>query len=212
MTETVDITPPGPTHGQRPRDADPPAPGCVGGTLVQHAAAHLLAVSDHDLNACAAALQEGISNGSRIYTFGNGGSASTASHLASDLSHRQPGNGNPKARVHSLFDVTLTTAVGNDYGFDQIFVEPLRALLEGRDILVAVSVSGRSPNVLRALELGRERGTTNIALLGTDGGDALALCDVWLRIPCDDFGVVESVHLAAVHDLAVRAHSVSGSH
>jgi D-sedoheptulose 7-phosphate isomerase len=105
----------------------------------------------------------------------------------------------------------MTTAVGNDHGFDQIFAEPLQALLDERDILVAITVSGRSANVLRALEVGHERGATNIALLGSDGGDALALCDVWVRIPCNDPGVVESVHLAVVHDLTVRAHRPPGT-
>jgi D-sedoheptulose 7-phosphate isomerase len=103
----------------------------------------------------------------------------------------------------------MTTAIANDYGFDQIFAEPLRALLDEGDILIAITVSGMSANVLRALELGRERGAKNIALLGCDGGKALALCDIWLRIPCDDFGIVESVHLAVAHDLAVRAHRPS---
>lgn len=211
MTGSVDMTPQWPTNVQHPWGAGLPATACFSESIVRHTAAHLLAVSDDDLDACAAALQAGLSLGSRIYTFGNGGSASTASHLACDLSHRQPHLGSPTARVHCLYDAAMTTAVGNDHGFDQIFAKPLRALLDERDILVAITVSGMSANVLRALELGHERGATNIALLGSDGGDALALCDVWLRIPCDDPGVVESVHLAVVHDLTVRAHRPSGT-
>jgi len=211
VTKTIDLTLQQPVNRRHLWDASPADTGCVSDSVVRHAAAHLMAVSDDNLAACAAALHGVLSLGTRIYTFGNGGSASTASHLACDLSHRRSGTDSPMARVHCLYDTVVTTAVGNDHGFDQIFARPLRTLLDEKDVLVAISVSGSSPNVLRALELGRERGATNIALLGTDGGKALALCDVWLRIPCDDPGVVESVHLAVVHDLAARAHSLSCS-
>jgi D-sedoheptulose 7-phosphate isomerase len=182
---------------------------CASGPITRHTAAHLVQVAEGDLDACAAAIRTAVIRGSFIYTFGNGGSATTASHLACDLSHRRPGVGGRQARVHSLYDLAITTALGNDCGYDQIFAAPLRALLDRRDVLAAVSVSGNSANVLRALELGRERGAINIALLGGDGGEALALSDVWLRVPCDDPGVVESVHLAITHELAARVHHVA---
>jgi D-sedoheptulose 7-phosphate isomerase len=187
------------------RGSTVPAP-CAAGPITRHTAAHLVQVAEGDLDACADALHAAVIRGSSIYTFGNGGSATTASHLACDLSHRRPGAGGRRARARSLCDLAITTAIGNDCGYDQIFAAPLQALLDRSDVLLAVSVSGNSANVLRALELGREHGAMNIALLGCDGGEALALSDVWLRVPCDDPGVVESVHLAVTHELAARVH------
>lgn len=204
MTRSVEIAPP-PTNGRHRLGVSAPNAPCIDGPVTRHTAAHLAEVTDDDLDACAAALRAAVIRGSRIYTFGNGGSATTASHLACDLSHR-PDLGGRWARVGCLYDMAITTAIGNDRGYDQIFAAPLRALLDERDVLVAVSVSGMSANVLRALELGRERGSMNIALLGCNGGEALARSDVVLRVPCDHPGVVESVHLAVVHELAARVH------
>lgn len=203
MTGSVEIAPPPPTNGRRPSGEPALNAPCVGGPITRHTAAHLSEVTESDLDACAAVLRAAVIRGSRIYTFGNGGSATTASHLACDLSHR-PDLGGRWAKVGCLYDMAITTAIGNDCGYDQIFAAPLRALLDERDVLVAISVSGMSANVLRALELGRERGAMNIALLGCNGGEALALSRVVLRVQCDHPGVVESVHLAVVHELAVR--------
>jgi D-sedoheptulose 7-phosphate isomerase len=180
--------------------------------VTQHTAVHLTEVTDVDLNACADELRAAVIRGSYIYTFGNGGSATTASHLACDMSHRRRPVRGRWARVRCLCDLATTTAIGNDRGYDQIFAAQLRGLLDERDVLVAISVSGMSDNVLRALEIGRDRGATNVALLGGDGGAALPLCDVVLRVPCVDPGVVESVHLAVVHELAVRVHAPGQDH
>jgi D-sedoheptulose 7-phosphate isomerase len=169
-------------------------------------------VTEQDLQCCANLLRAAVTRGSRIYSFGNGGSATTASHFACDMWHRRPSLDGRRARTCCLNDdVAIMTAVANDYGYDRIFAQPLSVLLDERDVLVAISVSGASPNVLRALELGRQRGAFSLALLGTDGGPAGALADVMLRIPCDDPGVVESAHLAIAHDLAVRMHEAPGT-
>jgi D-sedoheptulose 7-phosphate isomerase len=180
---------------------------CVAGPVTRHTAAHLSEVTDVDLDACADELRAAVIRGAYIYTFGNGGSASTASHLACDMSHRrQPLHGR-WARVRCLGDLATTTAIGNDRGYDQIFAAQLRSWLDERDVLVAISVSGASANVVHGLKVGRERGATNVALLGCDGGAALPLCDAVLRVSCNNPGVVESVHLAVVHELAVRVHA-----
>lgn len=205
MTRSVEIAPP-PTNWRHRLGVSAPNAPCIDGPVTRHTAAHLEEVTENDLDACAAVLRAAVIRGSHIYTFGNGGSATTASHLACDLSHRQPDLGGRWARVGCLYDMAITTAIGNDCGYDQIFAAPLRALLDERDVLVAISVSGMSANVLRALELGRERGAMNIALLGCNGGEALTLSDVVLRVPCGHPGVVESVHLAVVHELAARVH------
>jgi D-sedoheptulose 7-phosphate isomerase len=180
--------------------------------VTRHTAAHLNEVTDVDLDACAEALRAAVVRGAHIYTFGNGGSASTASHLACDMSHRRRPLHGRWARVRCLGDPTTTTAIGNDRGYDQIFAAQLRSWLGERDVLVALSVSGASANVVHALKVGRERGATNVALLGCDGGAAQPLCDVVLRVPCNNPGVVESVHLAVVHELAVRVYAPGADH
>lgn len=178
--------------------------GC--GPITRHAAMHLLEVDDTDVELCASILRAAVLRGSSIYTFGNGGSASTASHLACDLWHRRPGLDGLRARAQCLYDPTITTALANDVGFDEIFVAPLRTLLDEHDVVVGITVSGLSPNVLRALEFGKQRGAATVALLGGEGGAALSLADAAVRVPCADPGVVESVHLAVVHELAVRVY------
>lgn len=180
------------------------------GPITRHAAVHLLEVDDTDLERCASILRGAVQRGSQIFTFGNGGSASTASHLACDLWHRRPDLDGLRAKAHSLYDPTVSTALANDFGFDEVFVAPLRTLLDEHDVLIGITVSGRSPNVVRALEFGRKRRAVTMALLGGDGGDALALADAVIRVPCTDPGVVESVHLAVVHELAVRLSQLAG--
>ncbi|MEE4596107.1 SIS domain-containing protein [Streptomyces sp. DSM 41524] len=170
-------------------------------SVIAQSAHHLMTLRRDELEACAAAVATAVARGADIYTLGNGGSATTASHLTCDLTSR-PVVGDRLARAHTVHDLARTTAVANDDGYDEVFATPLRGLLRGGDLLIAISVSGRSSNVVRALALARRRKVTTMALLGSDGGEARSLADVDLVVPCDDPGVVESVHLAVVHEIA----------
>jgi D-sedoheptulose 7-phosphate isomerase len=187
--------------------ADPAQAGTPCGTeaVTHHTAAHLLQLEQAELVACAAELSSAVRRGSYIYTCGNGGSATSASHLACDLSHPRREIAGRRARVRCVYDIAMTTATANDFGYDQIFTAPLEPVLEENDVVVAISFSGMSPNILRALQLSRQRGATTISLLGRDGGKAFPLSDFALAVHCDDPGVVESVHLAVIHELAARA-------
>jgi D-sedoheptulose 7-phosphate isomerase len=153
--------------------------------------------------------------GRRIYAFGNGGSASTASHLACDLAKTARLPHLPAARVSALADnAACVTAWGNDVDFDSVFSGQLDGLLDPGDVAVAISVSGRSPNVLAALQLARERGAATIFLTGGLPPPLEEPADAVVRVPSSDFGIVESAHLAIVHGfvraLLERAQTVDG--
>lgn len=136
--------------------------------------------------------------GRQVFVVGNGGSAATASHIACDLGRIEVAGST--FRVSSLADNTaLLSALANDIGYEHVFVEQLRPQLAGGDALISISASGRSPNVLAAMRLARERQATTLALLGFDGGDAIHLADEHVLVCSDHFGLVEDVHLAVNH-------------
>lgn len=142
--------------------------------------------------------------GAQVLVAGNGGSASTASHFACDLGKTvlgaNPTTRSSRFRVVSLADnVSLLTAWANDEGYDTVFAEQVKALGQSSDVLVVLSVSGNSPNVLEALRVARDRGMTTIGLLGADGGEAATLVDDAIIVDSDDYGHVESAHLVLAH-------------
>lgn len=141
--------------------------------------------------------------GRAVYVMGNGGSAATASHWATDLSKTAERAGHPPVRCVSLADnVAYITAIGNDLSFDEIFSRQLRNVLEKGDLVILISGSGNSPNLLRAAELARERGATVAALLGFDGGALLALAHIPVLVPSDQYGCIEDLHMSVGHVLA----------
>jgi len=136
-----------------------------------------------------------------IFFIGNGGSAATASHFANDLAIGTRSTTLP-FRVMSLTDNTpVITAIGNDFGYDQIFVKQLEAVFKKGDILVAISASGNSPNLLRAVEyVNANRGVT-IGLTGFKGGELKKLSDHVIHVPTEEgeYGPVEDVHMILDH-------------
>jgi D-sedoheptulose 7-phosphate isomerase len=144
-----------------------------------------------------------------VYIIGNGGSAATASHMACDLAKNvyppTPTDSVRRFRVSSLTDnVALITALANDCGYDRVFAEQLANVLQPGDLVVAISASGNSPNVLEALALARRRGARTAALLGFDGGHAKGLVDVAVVVESHDYGHVEDLHLMLNHLVAAR--------
>lgn len=135
-----------------------------------------------------------------IFFVGNGGSASTASHFACDLGKSTCRPGRRRFRAISLCDNhEALSAWANDCGYDTVFIEQLAGLARPGDVLVAISVSGSSPNVVRGVEAARAAGLRTIGLLGRDGGRLVELVDVPLVVPCANYGQVESVHLTLHH-------------
>lgn len=139
--------------------------------------------------------------GAAVFFIGNGGSASTASHFANDLSIGTHSYEKP-FRVTSLTDNTaILTALGNDCGFDDVFVRQLRVQAKAGDVLVAISVSGNSPNLVKALEYGRAAGIRTIALTATDGGRMKQMADEGIHVPTGqgEYGPAEDAHLVLNH-------------
>ncbi len=147
-----------------------------------------------------AALEKARQEGHKVFLFGNGGSAATASHFACDLGKGTVHPGQPRFKVISLNDcVPLLTAYANDMGYETVFAEPLLSLAEPGDIAIGLSVSGNSPNVLRGMEAAQKRGLTAIAFTGFKGGKLKDCVALEVNVPSASFGQVEDVHLALSH-------------
>jgi D-sedoheptulose 7-phosphate isomerase len=165
---------------------------------------HLRGVSDEAVSTCAERLQRAYESGAQVLVAGNGGSASTASHIACDLGKTVLGT-NPSSRasrfrIVSLADnVALLTAWANDHGYETVFAEQVRMLGRPGDVLLVVTASGNSPNILAAVRTAREHGLETIGLLGADGGAVRELLDHYIMVACDDYGHVESAHLVLGH-------------
>ena len=141
-------------------------------------------------------------NEKQVFVVGNGGSASTASHMAADLGKNTIGANMRRFRILSLNDnAAIVTALANDLGYENIFSEQLINLIRPGDLLVVVSASGNSPNVLKAIHYAREQCAEVVAILGFEGGAAAAIADLSVVVPSDDYGVIEDVHLIINHIL-----------
>jgi phosphoheptose isomerase len=131
---------------------------------------------------------------------GNGGSAADAQHFVGELVGRFKVNGRRALPAIALTaDTAVLTAWANDVGYHDVFARQVEALGNAGDVLVAISTSGRSRNVLEALETARRRGVRTIALLGGDGGDARQLADVVLVVPSAETQHIQEVHLVVIH-------------
>ncbi len=153
--------------------------------------------------AVGALLREARTNGSMVFIAGNGGSATTASHMVTDLMFGR-GLTEPGLRVVGLADnQAVITATGNDVSFDEVFARQVRRLSRPGDALILVSASGNSPNIIRAAEEAQSLGVTVIGLTGFDGGQLAGLSDVSIHVPSESgaYGPVEDVHLIINHML-----------
>jgi len=144
---------------------------------------------------------ENVQNeGHTVYIMGNGGSAATASHIATDLSKTAARSDRPRLKCISLSDnVSYLTAIGNDMGYEYIFVRQMENLLNKNDVVILVSGSGNSPNILRAAEYAKKLKALTVGLIGFDGGKLKSMVDITLHVPCHQYGVVEDLHMSVGH-------------
>jgi D-sedoheptulose 7-phosphate isomerase len=155
-----------------------------------------------ELDRTADALMACHSSNGAIYIIGNGGSASTATHMACDLSKGPTPKGGQGLVVWSLTDnPALLTAIGNDLSYDLIFSEVVRQRMKSQDILIAISASGNSPNILDAVKTAQKIGCTTIGMTGFSGGLLAKECDIVLHADGQAYGPVEDVHLICNHYL-----------
>lgn len=144
-----------------------------------------------------------LAAGGKLMLCGNGGSAADAQHLAAELLVRLRSDVNraPLPAITLATDTSTLTACGNDYGFEDVFVRPLLALGRAGDLLLGLTTSGRSPNVVKALAAARNRGIGTLGFLGCTGMPALELCELAFLVPSDRTAHVQEAHIAAGHVL-----------
>jgi len=163
-------------------------------------------------------LVEAYKKNKKVFILGNGGSASTASHMACDLGkgtlQRVYDNTEKRFRVISLTDnVALMTALANDLGFDDIFIQQLRNLVEKGDVVIAISGSGNSPNVIKAVEYAKSSGAVTIGFLGFKTGGKLGdMVDYSIIVDSDHYGPIEDIQLVLNHLIASWIASIKGYH
>jgi D-sedoheptulose 7-phosphate isomerase len=143
----------------------------------------------------AAALRQG----KKLVFFGNGGSAADAQHLAAELTVRLRAERPGIAALALTTNTSVLTAAANDYGFEKIFSRQIESLVAAGDVLVALSTSGASPNILRGAEAGRARGATIVALTGETGGTLSSLADLLINVPSRDPQRIQEAHITIGH-------------
>jgi D-sedoheptulose 7-phosphate isomerase len=160
-------------------------------------------LQDHvqDILAMASLLRGRFESGGKLYVCGNGGSAAQAMHLTEELIGRYRTNRKPYPAVCLNADPTALTCIANDFGYDHVFARQCEALLTSLDVLMVLSTSGNSENLVHALEKARACGAATMGMLGRDGGACADLCDVKLIIASDhlDSAFIQDAHQVAIH-------------
>jgi len=166
------------------------------------AALQALAASAADEIAAAAdRIAAALGTGAHLWTFGNGGSAADAQHIAAELSGRFLLEREALPATALTTNPSALTAIGNDYGFDQVFERQLRGVCRAADVALGISTSGSSPNVVNALRCARERGAFAIALTGADGRECARVADLSIRVPARATPRIQECHIFIGHAL-----------
>lgn len=144
---------------------------------------------------------EAIKNGGKIISCGNGGSMCDAMHFAEELTGRYR-NDRPALPAISISDPSHMSCVSNDYGYEFVFSRYLEAIGQKGDVLLGISTSGNSKNILKAIEVAKKKGITVVGLTGKDGGQMAELCDVEIRAPYSDYADrAQEIHIKCIHSL-----------
>lgn len=146
-------------------------------------------------------LADTIRNGGKLVLCGNGGSASDALHFAGEIVGRFQLERNPWPAVVLNADVATMTAIANDYGYDDVFARQAEGHLKPGDLLIGISTSGNSENVLRAIKIAKKIGTKTGALLGKDGGKIVTLVDFPIVVACQNTAKVQESHITIIHSI-----------
>jgi len=155
-------------------------------------------LQSHIYTACMIS-QEALRNGHKILLCGNGGSAADAQHIAAELSGRYKCERRGLPGIALTTDTSVLTAIGNDFGFDRIFDRQVEALAQKGDVLIGISTSGNSKNVIRALSLAQNMGCKTIGLSGRDGGAMSDFCDINIIVPSHDTARIQEMHIMIGH-------------
>ena len=140
-------------------------------------------------------------NGGRLYIAGNGGSAADAQHLAAEFVSKLTRDRAPLAAEALTVDTSILTAIGNDYGYDQVFSRQIAGKMTNKDIFLGITTSGQSTNILNALEICRQMGIPTIVFSGRDGGEAKAKADYCIVPPGEMTSTIQEIHIVLAHTL-----------
>ncbi len=149
----------------------------------------------------AEAIVESFNSGGKLLIAGNGGSASDAQHMAAEFVNRFEIERPPLPALALTTDTSNITSIGNDYSFDEIFSKQIKALGRSGDIFIAISTSGNSPNIIKAVEAAREIGIKVIGLTGKGGGELAPLSDILLNVETETTARIQEVHITVIHIL-----------
>ena len=169
-------------------------------------------VSEHGdtFSQCAKIIGDSLKNEKTIFWCGNGGSAAESSHLAVELIGRFKNNRRSLPSLSLNADTAAITCIANDFGYDEIFARQLEGLGKKGDVLVVLSTSGKSENILKVLQKAKGMGITSIALLGKDGGQAVALSDFAIVVQSEETARIQEIHLLVGHTLCEYAEIALG--
>ncbi len=156
---------------------------------------------EEDLEKASAMAVEVLKRGNKVLLCGNGGSAADAQHIAAELTGRYKTERRGLPAIALTTDTSALTAIGNDYGFDRIFDRQVEALVNEGDLLIGISTSGNSLNVLSALLLSKEMGAKTLGLTGKGGGKMNYACDINLVVPSDDTPRIQEMHILFGHTI-----------
>lgn len=146
-------------------------------------------------------IADSLKSGGKILVCGNGGSAADAQHFAAEMTGRFEGDRAPLAAIALSTDSSALTAIGNDYGFEQVFARQVRALARPGDCLIAISTSGQSPNVLEAIHAAKAIGIRCVGLSGRSGGDLARLCEPAIVVSSTSTARIQEAHIFLIHAL-----------
>lgn len=152
------------------------------------------------IHAIADAITDAFRAGGKLLIAGNGGSAADAQHIAGEFLSRLNFDRNPLPAVALTTDSSVLTAIGNDYGFERLFERQVRGLGRAGDVFIAISTSGRSPNIVAALRAARGAGLITVGFTGTAANSAMQpFCDYWLAAPSAETPLIQQIHIVAAH-------------
>lgn len=142
-----------------------------------------------------------LKNGGKVLVCGNGGSAADSQHFAAELTGRYKTERSPLCGIALTTDTSAITAIGNDYGYDEVFARQVGGIGRSGDILVGISTSGNSKNILNALEVAKRLKIKTIGLSGKGGGKMNGLCDLNLVVPSNDTARIQEMHILIIHTI-----------
>lgn len=178
-----------------------PDPGAFAKAYIKYLQSVLQRVDTAEIGRFIETLLDARRRGVTVFFIGNGGSAATASHFANDLAYGSNDYGQPFRAVSLTDNVPVLTALGNDFGYEEIFVRQLRVLGKQGDVLVGISASGNSPNMIKAFDYALSAGIKTVAITAFDGGKMKAMADEGIHVPTEpkEYGPAEDVHMVLDH-------------